>query len=166
MEYEDIHYRGGYLKVKKLEEGTISYFMDVPCTLEFTLKVKMGMGYPDQKSIYAIDGFIPEPDFNRYRLFGSTVFHPGLVFSKSWVKPLPKKIAKSIIKNILSSCKCLPQTSYTKRKENDVYREFNIDDFRDFLFDELKSIIAKDLVGNTYNRFLFDKIIKGDVSIE
>lgn len=154
----------GYLKVKELEEGA-TYLINVPCTLEFTLKVKMGLGYPDQKNIYSIDGFIQNPSLIRYKLFSGAVFHPGLIFSRSWIKPLPKKIAKGIIKDILGRNRYLPQTSHTKRKQDDIYKEFNVDSLQGFLLDELKSLIVKYL-GNTYNKFLFDKIIKGDVSIE
>lgn len=147
-----------YLKIKGLEEGA-DYLMGVPCTLEFSLRIKMGLGYPDQINIYRFKGYIEDPNSYIYNYNG---LHPGLIFSKFWIKSLPGKIIKSIIKNILSRYKSLPQT---KREKDSIYKEFNIYSFRDFLFDELKSLIVKDL-RNIYNKFLFEKIIKGDVFIE
>jgi hypothetical protein len=153
----------GYLKIKELEESTRKSYIGIPCTLEFSLRIKIGLGYPDRINIYRFEGYIEDPsDYIR----NYNGFHPGLIFSKFWIKPLPRKIIKNIIKNILSRYRHLP-LSEVKEEKNGICREIDIGNLnlKNFLFDKFNTFITKDLT-DPYNKFLFEKIIKGDVSIE
>lgn len=128
----------GCLKIKELEESTGKSYVDIPCTLEFSLRIKMGLGYLDQINIYRFEGYIEDPNSYIYNYNG---FHPGLIFSKFWIKPLPRKIIKSIIKNILSRYRHLP-LSKVKEEKNGICREIDIGNLNLKTFYLINSILS------------------------